>query len=113
MVAVGDIVRYAQGWFEPGEEKYLFIVCELRLNPVTCNLSRALIRALNTNFSAPFQPTEDVEDFMVSQTGVSVKALSSGDWGVICGDAIVNASFRHISDAEQYAVTLIESQKSD
>lgn len=63
MIKPGMIVRYASGWYEPGEEIYRFVVLENRMSPITGQMSRWLIRAVNTALSIP--PTEVVEEYMI------------------------------------------------
>lgn len=70
MIKEGMIVRYAPEWCSPGEEKYLHVVKENLLNPVTNKMTRWLIATLNT--SMVFQPTEVVEDYMIDPTGFSI-----------------------------------------
>ena len=67
MIKKGQIVRYAPGFCYPDEEKYLHLVLENRLNPVTGKMSRWLISTLNTSLF--LAPTEEVEDYMISPTG--------------------------------------------
>lgn len=62
-IEVGMIVKYAPGWCSEGEEKYLHIVKENRLNPVTGKMTRWLIQTINTNLN--FMPTQDVEECMI------------------------------------------------
>lgn len=57
---VGDIVKYNPKWCTPGEEKYIHIVREIRLNPVTNEETRCLIETLNTNL---FLNPQEVVDF--------------------------------------------------
>ncbi len=62
-ISVGMVVRYAPKWCNPGEEKYLHVVKENRLNPVTNKMSRWLIETINSN--SFFNPTETVEEEMI------------------------------------------------
>lgn len=62
-IEVGMIVKYAPGWCSEGEEKYLHIVKENRLNPVTGKMTRWLIQTINTNLN--FMPTQVVEECMI------------------------------------------------
>ena len=54
----GMIVRYQPEWCSPGEEKYLHVVKENRLDPVTNKMTRWLIQTINTY--SVFHPTEVV-----------------------------------------------------
>lgn len=72
-IEVGMIVRYAPEWCTPGERKYLHIVKENRLNPVTGEMTRWLIETINTNLF--LNPTEDVEEYMIEPTGLTVSDL--------------------------------------
>lgn len=62
-IEVGMIVKYAPGWCSEGEEKYLHIVKENRLNPVTGKMTRWLIQTINTDLN--FMPTQVVEECMI------------------------------------------------
>lgn len=73
MIKAGMIVRYAPDWCEPGEKKYLHVVIENQLNPVTGKMTRWLIRTINTKLS--LQPTSVVEDYMIEPTGMTVDDL--------------------------------------
>lgn len=64
MIKEGMLVRYAPEWCSPGEEKYLHIVRENRLNPVTNEPTRWLIETLNSALTI-FNPTEEVEECMI------------------------------------------------
>ncbi len=68
-ISVGMIVRYAPGWSSEGERKYLHVVKENRLNPVTGQMTRWLIETINTGMV--FNPTEVVDDCMIEPTGFS------------------------------------------
>lgn len=63
MIKEGSIVRYADGWCNPEEKKYLHIVLENRLNPVTGKMTRWLIQTINSKLT--LAPTEVVDDFMI------------------------------------------------
>lgn len=76
MIKEGMIVRYAADWCSPGERKYLHVVKENRLNPVTGEMTRWLIQTINTNMF--FQPTETVDDFMIEPTGFTVEDYKQG-----------------------------------
>ncbi len=73
MIKAGMIVRYAPDWCSPGEEKYLHVVIENQLNPVTGKMTRWLIRTINTKLF--LQPTSVVEDYMIEPTGMTVDDL--------------------------------------
>lgn len=64
MIRVGSFVRYAPAYRSPGEEKYIHIVREERLNPVTGG-RRWLIETLNTNLF--WNPTETVDECMIEE----------------------------------------------
>ena len=72
-ISVGMIVRYAPNWCSEGERKYLHVVKENRLNPVTGQMTRWLIETINTGMA--FNPTEVVDDCMIEPTGLDVKNL--------------------------------------
>lgn len=77
MIETGMIVRYAPGWCSPGERRYLHIVRENRMNPVTGRMSRWLIETINMRYMT-IHPTSVVEDYMIEPTGFSVRdCLSS------------------------------------
>lgn len=63
----GMIVRYAPQWCSPGEEKYLHVVKERRLNPVTGEMTRWLITTINSKLFLP--PSEVVDDEMLMPIG--------------------------------------------
>lgn len=65
MFKVGDIVKYKKEWCSEGELKYRHIVREIRLNPVTNEMSRYLIETVNTELS--LNPTETVDEFMIEK----------------------------------------------
>ena len=75
MIKVGMIVRYAPDWCSPGERKYLHVVKENQLNPVTGKMTRWLIQTINTQLF--LQPTSVVEDYMIEPTGMTVEDLES------------------------------------
>lgn len=68
----GMIVRIAHEWCDsPEERKYLHVVLENRLNPVTEKMTRWLIQTINMeNMFLP--PTEVVEDYMIEPTGFTI-----------------------------------------
>ena len=70
MFKPGDIVRYSAEWSTPEERKYLHVLIENRLNPVTGKMSRWLIRTINTSLF--LAPTEVVEECMIEGTGFCV-----------------------------------------
>ena len=72
MIEPGMIVRYAPGWCTPGERRYLHVVLENRMNPVTGKMSRWLIQTVNIK-SMTLCPTSEVEDYMIEPTGFSVR----------------------------------------
>ena len=63
----GMTVRYAKKWCSPGEEKYLHVVKENRLNPVTGEMSRWLIVTINSSLFLP--PSEVVDEEMIEPVG--------------------------------------------
>lgn len=67
----GMLVRYAAEWCEPSERKYLHIVKENRLNPVTNKMTRWLIQTINME-NMVFQPSSVVEDYMIEPTGFDI-----------------------------------------
>lgn len=64
MIKVGMLVRYAPQWCGAGEEKYLHVVRENVLNPVTGKPTRWIIETINSGLSV-FNPTETVEEDMI------------------------------------------------
>ena len=64
MFNIGDVVRYRANWCSPGEEKYIHIVKEIRLNPVTGG-NRYLIETINTLLT--LRPTETVDECMIEE----------------------------------------------
>lgn len=73
----GMIVRYDPKWCTPGERKYLHVVKERRLNPVTNEETRFLIETLNSNLF--MNPTETVDGEMLEPTGFTVDDFDSVD----------------------------------
>ena len=63
MFKVGDLVRYKKDWCSEGESKYIHIVKEICLNPVTMEETRCLIETLNTALT--WNPTEVVDFEMI------------------------------------------------
>ena len=74
MIREGMIVRYADGWCNPAEKKYLHVVLENRLNPVTGEMTRWLIKTINMENMA-LAPTEVVDSFMIEPTGFSAEEI--------------------------------------
>lgn len=73
---VGDIVRYDPEWCSEGERKYLHVIKERRLNPVTNTETRFLIYTLNS--SCAFGLSSAVDDFMLEPTGFTVSDYIDG-----------------------------------
>ena len=71
---VGDLVRYSHDWCTNGERKYIHVLKENRLNPITNEMSRWLIETINTNMV--FNPTSVVEDYMIVPLGFNVDDLT-------------------------------------
>ncbi len=71
---VGDIVRYNPKWCSEGERKYLHIIKENRLNPVTGQMTRYLIETINME-NMTFNPTETVDECMIDHTGFSIENI--------------------------------------
>lgn len=69
MIKVGSIVRYVPEWCDsPEERKYLHVVLENRLNPVTGKMTRWLIKTINMEHMT-IQPTAVVETEMIEAVG--------------------------------------------
>lgn len=65
MYKIGTIVRYADKWCNsPDEKQYRHIVLENRLNPVTNQMTRYLIKTINME-NMTFQPSEIVDEYMI------------------------------------------------
>ena len=64
MFRVGDIVRFRKEWCSEGERKYLHIIKENRLNPVTNQMTRYLIETINMEHMT-LHPMSVVDDFMI------------------------------------------------
>lgn len=80
-INVGMLVRYAPNWCSDGERKYIHVVKENRLNPVTGQMTRWLIETINSNMA--FNPTEVVDGCMIEPTGFTLENLQKdGDSGV-------------------------------
>lgn len=73
MIKEGMIVRYAAAWCSPEERKYLHVVKENRLNPVTNTMTRWLIETINME-NMVFHPTETVDDYMIEPTGFDINS---------------------------------------
>ena len=62
---IGAIVRYKPDWCNSSEERrYLHIVLENLLNPVTNKMTRYLIKTINMQ-NMTFMPTEIVDECMI------------------------------------------------
>lgn len=72
MIEEGMIVRYAPQWCSPGERRYLHVVMENHLNPVTGRMTRWLIGTINMR-NMVLHPTTVVEDYMIEPTGFTVR----------------------------------------
>ena len=77
MIKVGMIVRYASAFCSEGERKYLHLVKENRLNPVTGQMTRWLIETLNME-NMTIRPTETVDEDMIEATGFTVEDVERG-----------------------------------
>lgn len=60
MFKVGDLVKFAEGWYSPGEEKFVAVIVEI--NDVTGNI---LISLLNTILT--LGSTEMVKEYMIEK----------------------------------------------
>lgn len=76
MITEGMIVRYSSEWCSLGERKYLHVVKENRLNPVTNQMTRWLIQTINME-NMTLQPTSVVEDYMIEPTGFNINDYAS------------------------------------
>ena len=65
MFKVGEIVKYKKEWCSEDELKYRHKILEVRLNPVTNEMSRYLVETINTSLS--LNPTEVVDGFMIEK----------------------------------------------
>ena len=72
MIETGMIVRFAPQWCSPGERRYLHVVRENRMNPVTGRMTRWLIETVNMK-NIVLSPTSVVEDYMIEPTGFNIK----------------------------------------
>ena len=62
-IEIGMIVRYAEKWCTPEERKYIHVVRENLLNPVTGKLTRWKIETLNSSLT--WNPVSVVETEMI------------------------------------------------
>lgn len=74
MIKVGMICRFAPDWCTPEERKYLHLVKENRLNPVTGQMTRWLIETINME-NMTLRPTSVVDDYMLEPTDLSLKDI--------------------------------------
>jgi len=70
-ITEGMIVRYAHEWCSHGERKYLHVVKENLLNPVSNKMTRWLIETINMEHMT-LHPTSVVEDYMIEPTGFNI-----------------------------------------
>lgn len=71
MIKEGMIVRYKPEWCSPGERRYLHVVKENQINPVTGEMTRWLISTINME-NMTLYPTSVVEDYMIEPTGANI-----------------------------------------
>ena len=71
MIHEGMIVRFTPTWCSPEERRYLHVVKENRLNPVTGKMTRWLIQTINMKHMT-IQPSSVVEEYMIEPTGFTV-----------------------------------------
>lgn len=71
MIEVGMIVRYAHGYCSAGERRYLHLVKENLINPVTGEMTRWLIQTINMEHMSII-PTEVVDECMIEPTGFNI-----------------------------------------
>lgn len=62
-IEIGMFVRYAEEWCTPEERKYIHVVRENVLNPVTGKLTRWKIETLNSSLT--WNPVSVVESEMI------------------------------------------------
>ena len=62
---IGDKVRYTKEWATPEELTQTHTIIEQRLNPVTDELTRYLIRNDDATYLNGISSTEVVDDFMI------------------------------------------------
>ena len=65
MFKIGQKVKYKSEYASEGEQAYIHIIKEIRLNPVTGTETRFLIETINTSLT--FNPQEVVDDFMIEE----------------------------------------------
>lgn len=65
MFGIGAVVKYRKEWCSEGEEAYRHIILEQRLNPITGEATRYLIRTMNTKLV--LAPTETVDECMIER----------------------------------------------
>ena len=75
MIKEGMIVRYKKEYCTPDERKYLHLVKETTINPVTNEMTRFKIVTLNTNLFLP--PCEVVDDYMIEETGFTLEEVTN------------------------------------
>ena len=75
MIKEGMIVKYAPGWCSEGEEKYIHLVKENRMNPVSGKMTRWLIYTLNSGCSLGL--SETVDDYMIAPTGLTIEDITN------------------------------------
>lgn len=74
MIKIGMVVRYATNWCStPEERKYLHIVRENRLNPITGMPTRWLIETINSALT--LRPIEEVDECMIEDAGLTIDDL--------------------------------------
>ena len=66
MFKPGTVVRYKKEWCSPEELKYIHVVIENRLNPVSGEMSRYLIETLNSGLTL-CNPSEVVDEEMIEE----------------------------------------------
>ena len=71
----GMVVRYNPEWCTEGERKLLHVVTENLVSPITGEMTRWRIRALNSVMAIP--PVEDVEECMIEPTDFNVEDFMS------------------------------------
>ena len=79
----GMLVRYRREWCGDGERKYIHLVLENRLNPCTGEMTRWLIRTLNSNSVLGY--TETVDDYMIEPIPLEeFLDMSKGEEMMVC-----------------------------
>ena len=71
----GMLVRFASDWCSQGERKYIHVVKENRLNPVTGQMTRWLVETINME-NMTFNPTSVVEDYMLEPTDFTIDTIA-------------------------------------